>query len=57
MKVIAMYLPQFHQVKENDLWWGEGFSDWVSARNAVAYFETHYQPHIPLTQKRNELRR
>lgn len=48
MKVIAMYLPQFHQVKENDMWWGEGFSDWVSARNATAYFETHYQPHIPL---------
>jgi lipopolysaccharide biosynthesis protein len=34
MKILAMYLPQFHRVKENDEWWGEGFTDWISTRNA-----------------------
>lgn len=43
-----MYLPQFHRVKENDEWWGEGFTDWVSAKNAEVLFEGHYQPHVPL---------
>lgn len=50
MKIIAMYLPQFHTVKENNEWWGEGFTDWVSARNAIKLFENHYQPHIPFNE-------
>ena len=50
MKIIAMYLPQFHTVKENNEWWGEGFTDWVSTRNAIKLFENHYQPHVPLNE-------
>ena len=50
MKILSMYLPQFHKVKENDEWWGEGYTDWVSSRNAVSLYEGHYQPHIPLNQ-------
>ncbi len=48
MQIITMYLPQFHRVKENDEWWGEGYTDWTSAKNAKPLFEGHYQPHLPL---------
>lgn len=48
MRVIAMYLPQFHRVKENDAWWGEGFTEWTSVRSAERLFPGHEQPHVPL---------
>nr|WP_297765393.1 glycoside hydrolase family 99-like domain-containing protein [uncultured Butyrivibrio sp.] len=54
-KVLAMYLPQFHRTPENDAWWGEGFTDWVSARNAKPLFDGHYQPHIPLNENYYDL--
>lgn len=48
MNVYAFYLPQFHRTEENDKWWGEGFTDWVSCRNSSPLFDNHYQPHIPM---------
>lgn len=49
MNVLAMYLPQFHRVRENDEWWGEGFTEWTTVRNAKKFFTDHYQPHEPLS--------
>lgn len=55
MKVLAMYLPQYYRVKENDEWWGEGFTDWISAKNAKPLSEGHYQPHIPMNDNYYDL--
>jgi hypothetical protein len=40
MKRYAIFFPQFHKIKVNDLAWGYGFTDWalVSAANAFDYW-------------------
>ncbi|MDC1318135.1 glycoside hydrolase family 99-like domain-containing protein [Candidatus Thioglobus sp.] len=47
-QIFAMHLPQYHECKFNNKWWGKGFTEWTNVYEAQPMFIGHKQPKIPL---------
>ncbi|MCR5627496.1 MAG: glycoside hydrolase family 99-like domain-containing protein [Lachnospiraceae bacterium] len=55
MKIIAMYLPQYHSFPENDKWWGKGYTEWTAVKRGCPLYKGHRQPKVPKDKRYYDL--
>ena len=48
MKKFDLYLPQFHEIQENNIWWGKGFTEWTNVKNAKSLYKGHLEGYFPI---------
>lgn len=48
VKIIANYLPQYHETELNNMFWGKGYTDWAGVKKAKPTYHGHMQPKVPL---------
>ena len=46
-KVLAIYLPQYHETEFNNKYWGKGYTEWTACKDAKPLFPGHKQPRVP----------
>lgn len=44
---MPIFLPQFHEIDENNKFWGKGFTDWVNVKKNKPLFAKHPVPDVP----------
>ncbi|WP_026508716.1 glycoside hydrolase family 99-like domain-containing protein [Butyrivibrio sp. MC2013] len=55
VKIIANYLPQYHETAENNKWWGKGYTDWKAVKDSIGRKIPGHRDFAPLNDNYYDL--